>query len=226
MSDTLFDDLKKLLVETQAEPLPTPPGPGDADTLVHEVVHAYLLWEANGSLAADGMAKLLQTHVDWNELRVSFSDEASAVLGARYPLATERCERLRATLNDVYEREDALTLDRLRELSKREARAYLESLDGIPGFVARRVLLCALGGHCFPLDERLLGVLQGGGLLGGEDLESASVKLERAVRAGASAACFGALERLGEHAKPPKAQSKRPESKGRSRATSGSRKKS
>lgn len=226
MSDTLFDDLKALLGDASSgEPSPTPAGPPETDPLLHELVHAFLVWEAGIKLAEEGVEKLLRTHVDWNELRVSFSDEAAAVLGAKYPLATERCERLRATLNDVYEREDALTLDRLNEIGKREARTYLESLDGIPAFVARRVFLCALGGHCFPLDDRLLGVLQRGGLLDDEDAEGASAKLERAVRAGDSASCFAALERLGEDAEPVKSPRKRRTPKGRKRAASSSRKK-
>ena len=108
-------------------------------------------------------------------------------------------------------------------MSKREARAYLESLDGIPDFVAKRVLLTVLGGHCFPLDERLLGVLQEAGILDGESAEDASTKLERAIRAGESTSCFAALERLGDNAKRP--APRRSAKKGRSRAKAGTRKK-
>ena len=115
------------------------------------------------SAAQEALAALQDEFVDYNEMRIGMSDELAELLPKRYPLAGERCQRLRAALNTVFQREHRLSLASLAESPKRESRAYLDSLEGITPFVASRVTLLGLGAHAFPVDQRLVAVLAEGG---------------------------------------------------------------
>lgn len=166
-----------------------------ADAVLDGLVYAMLMWEAGESTAAEARRKLLDTYVDYNELRISYPPEVSAAMGRRSNINDERAARLCAALNEVFVRENALTLESLRDAGKREARAYLESLPGVPTFVSSRVLLLELGGHAFPVDGRIASVLTEAGVLeDGEDPETYGTKLERLVRAGEAESAYMVIE--------------------------------
>jgi len=142
----------------------TPPCPfAGADPLVHLFVESFLLWEATTPLAREALSRLCATVVDYNELRVCFTDELVAALGGKYPRGDERCARLRCALNDLFRREHAVTLAPLLAPSVKDARGYLGSLDGTPAYVAARVALLGLGQHAVPVDSRLVTLLSGSG---------------------------------------------------------------
>jgi len=130
-----------------------------ADALVHEVVFSMLAWEATRAKAISALKHLSSALVDYNELRVCLPDEVASALGPRYPLVEERSERILAVLGDIYRHQHAMSLAHLQTINKREARVYLDSLDGITPYVANRVALLALGAHAMPVDGRIRGVL-------------------------------------------------------------------
>lgn len=194
---------------TQVTPRPeleTAPSEPMTDPVCQELVWAYLVWEAGQKRATALAAKLCDSFVDLNELRVCLPSELAAFFGSSYPKASERAERLRASLNDVYRREHSVSLASLSSINKREARAYLESIEGIPPYVASRTLLLGLGGHAFPLDERLSRVLVSEEALAeAGDLCAAATWLERQIRSGDAAKALHALEALAETAPVPSA---------------------
>lgn len=165
------------------------------DALVEELIFSFMLWDATSAQARAAHRRLRESLVDYNELRVCFSDELAAMMGERYPRAEERALRLRATLNDLYKREHGVSLGHLSGAAKRESRTYLESLEGIPQFVAARLVLLHLGGHAIPTDERIFGLLQSEGAaptdIGPDDLAG---WLERHVRAGEGMECHALLQ--------------------------------
>lgn len=189
--------LKKLRAATEAAP--TDPAlvgrPDHADPLVWQLVFAFMAWDAGPTRAADATAKLHNAVVDYNEMRVCLPHELVAVIGERYPKALERMTRLRGVLNHLYKREHAVSLAKAQSLGKREAREYLESLEGMPAPVAARLTLLAFGGHAFPCDDRLAAALADAGCLP-PDLErpAAAGWLERHHRAGETAEPFLLLE--------------------------------
>lgn len=126
---------------------------------LEELVYAFLLWESNTTRADAAWAALTRDAVDFNELRVTLPHEASALIGEDYPRSLDRCQRLRAALNDVYRREHAVSLDRLKAWKKREVREYVDTIEGIVPFVAGRVLLLAFDTHAIPADEQLRALL-------------------------------------------------------------------
>ncbi len=181
----------------------TPPAPEGADPIVHEMVYAFLLWEAGPRLAGAALEAVQNEYVDYNETRIGMSDEVEELLPKRYPLAPERCQRLRASLNAVFKREHALSLASLDEMAKRDSRAVLDSLEGMTPFVASRVTLLGLGAHTFPIDNRLVGILADSGVCDAEEpADSVASRLERHFRAGQAAPAYLLLECAG--AKSPK----------------------
>jgi len=161
-------------------PIHETPGP-----ITNEFVLSLLVWEAGHSKAAGAAKRIAASIVDCNELRICLEDDITGLLGVRYPRCRERAARLRSALNAIYEREHAVSLEHLATMPKRDARAYLASLDGTPPFVASRVSLLSLGAHAFPLDGRLQALLTKANALAPElSLEAAAAWLERQFRAG------------------------------------------
>lgn len=166
-----------------------------AEPVLDQFVRSFLLWECSASRAAAAMKRIEQTVVDFNELRVCMPGELVRIIGERYPRAEERARRLRSALNAIYAREHRVGLEPLAERSKREAREYLESLDGTPRFVAARVALVNLGGHAAPVDGRILRRLVDHGLVEADATpESAAAQLERRVRAGEMLEAYSLLQ--------------------------------
>ncbi len=130
-----------------------PPAERDA---VEELVLSFLIWEATETKADAAMRRVCAGVVDFNELRATRPEDIAGWLGKQYPRAEERARRLKASLNEIFIREFAVTLDSCAALNKRDARKYLESLEGMPPYVASRVLLLRMGGHAMPVDEKLL----------------------------------------------------------------------
>ncbi|MEZ6318937.1 MAG: hypothetical protein R3B49_09325 [Phycisphaerales bacterium] len=166
--------LTKLIEQLTARhgPEPADPSadlcPNGCDGPLHELVYSFMLWEASHELAGGAVSGLLEAFVDYNELRICYPEEMVPALGAKYPRAEERCARLHAALHDIFVRENGVSLARLRDQGKRDARAFLGALEGVPGFVAARVAVVSLGAHAFPVDDRISAILLGAGV-GEED---------------------------------------------------------
>ncbi|MEM9065690.1 MAG: hypothetical protein AAGB51_09405 [Planctomycetota bacterium] len=176
---------------------------GDEATVL--LVESFLLWRTTPEHAQKAAKKLAAAVVDFNELRVCLPEEISEALGARFPDSAERAGRIRLTLNDVYQREHVTSVASTVSMTKREAKAYLDGLDGCPPFVAARVALIGVGAHAFPVDERIGGLLElSGALPAGVEPAQAAARLERQVRAGEALDAYLKLEAWTESPKPAK----------------------
>jgi hypothetical protein len=207
--------LRKLKVKLDADESANPPSGESSDELrlararemLDHLVHAFMLWEATQTQAKTAVRRIQDAFVDANELRIALPHETARVLGDRYPLAGERCVRLKATLQDLYRREHTLSLVSLIDAPKREARAFLESLDGMPPFVSARLVVVSIGGHAAPVDWRLIDLLLAHKALPADQADPASAAswLERQFRAGDTAAVVSALQAWSdEHGESPK----------------------
>jgi endonuclease III len=125
---------------------------GDPITVL---VMSFLMWDSTTARANAAYKRLMDRVVDYNDLRVSMPHELVEWIGPRYPHVLDRCQRLRAALRHMYKREHAVSLDRLKDMGRREVKNYLRSLDGIAPYVADRVTLLCFDAHCVPVDARL-----------------------------------------------------------------------
>ena len=105
------------------------------------------------------MAKIRGSIVDFNDLRVFLPNEIVTLIGARYPLALERAQRMKTSLHSIYLGQHAVSLDHLADAGKRDAKALIEALEGIPPYVSARVLQRCFGVHVIPVDDRLVDLL-------------------------------------------------------------------
>lgn len=115
--------------------------------------------------ARTAVDRLLKKMIDWNEVRVSHAIEIQEAMGGSESSMGDGCQRLREALQDLYQRENRVSLDRLSNLGRREARQYLESLKGVDGYAVASVVLWSLGGHAIPVDDRLLATLRSANLV-------------------------------------------------------------
>lgn len=197
------------ILKKHAAAAPPPPrfGKGEPGDPVAVLLHALLLWESTLEAADRAIARLAERLIDWNELRVCLVDDTEEILGQRYPLARERCVRIRESLNAIYKRHHRVDLSHLAGSGKREARAYLESLPGVPAPVAARVLLASFGGAAMPVDERLRRRLVAAGVVPEElSADAAAAWIVKTVGAERLAEAMHALQAFSDATPEPEAK--------------------
>ncbi|KPK76007.1 MAG: hypothetical protein AMJ79_08710 [Phycisphaerae bacterium SM23_30] len=111
--------------------------------------------------ARSALNKLRSNFVDYNELRVTRPAEVVEILGRGYSQVRPAVEQMLCLLRSVFDEQDHLDLEHLKELGKREARSFLEELEGSTVYVVSRVMLRGLQGHAFPLHDQMLKMLRG-----------------------------------------------------------------
>ena len=107
-----------------------------------------------------GLSRLRHYFVDFNELRVSHVEEVTDLLGKGYPQSKEVARQIISLLKQTYNARDSLNLDDLREGSKRQAKAFFESLEGANAYIVARVMLLSIGAHAFPVHKQMLQMLR------------------------------------------------------------------
>ena len=140
--------------------------------------------------------RLRQHVVDLNELRVTPAMELADQIGDSVPLARQKAQRIVDALNAIRKRQDSLDLTFLRHRGRREAREYLEALDGVDRATAASVVLFSLGGHAIPVDPLLVHVLKKEELVD-QSADAAEVQtfLERCVNSAQAQAVYELLSR-------------------------------
>ena len=150
--------LKKVYAKVrQATAKPELPEPDDPLYRLGIAILGVKYGDAEARRAVD---RLLTVMTDWNEVRVSRPAEINAAMGDANPGRLEYCQRLINVLQSIYNRENRLSLDGLKQLGRREARQYLEGLNGVDEYTVASVALWSLGGHGIPIDDRLLQALR------------------------------------------------------------------
>jgi len=151
------DELKQLFKRLFREGKPEPRQPLEP---LEALVRGAMSYDVTDSRAADAMKAISKEFVDLNELRVATDLEVHEMLGVRYPAIEERVAMITQCLNAIFEREQTMSLDRLKSVSKRETRQLLRELPGIHPFVEAFIMLFAFEGSAFPLDEEMLQYLR------------------------------------------------------------------
>ncbi len=152
-ADTLKSFLRKMTRDYKAPPKETQPA-------LKALVRGAMSFDVPDSKAEDAMKAIEREFVDLNELRVATELEVQEMLGQRYPRIEDRVTMITQALNNIFEREHTLSLDRLKDLSRRDARQFLRELPSIHPFVEAYVMLFAFDGHTCPIDEPMLDLLR------------------------------------------------------------------
>ena len=151
------DDLKQLHKRLLRDGKPEPRQPLEP---LDAFVRGAMSYDVTDNRADDAIKAISKEFVDLNELRVATDLEIQELLGVRYPAIEERVAMITQSLNDIFEREHTMSLDRLKTVSKRDARQFLRELPGMQPFVEAYVMLMAFEGNAFPIDQEMLGYLR------------------------------------------------------------------
>jgi endonuclease III len=129
----------KRLRQILAKSYRLPEAPEHKDSLVDQVVMTVLWADAAPAKARQAYAKLQEVFVDWNELRVSVTAEAGAVLEA-CGLAPVKAIALKRILTKVVEEYYTFDFESLAKLSREDLKAWFMGIEGMPHYVAAGVL--------------------------------------------------------------------------------------
>ncbi len=193
--------LKRLLKEYKPEPM-VPRDP------LRALVYAAMSFDVSDSRAEEAMRAIEKEFVDLNELRVATDLEIQELLGSKYPVIEQRVAMITQSLNAIFEKEHTMSLDRLRTLTKRDARQWLRELPHIHPFVEAFVMLTSFDCHAIPVDDEILNYLHELGIVeDGVTLDDLQKFLEHAVKADECYDLFVSLRRAA-HADESKARKK------------------
>lgn len=124
------------------------------------LVRAVMSYDVPDSRADEAMAAIEREYVDLNELRVATELEMQDMLGSRYPDIEKRVFLITTALNAIFEKEATLSLERLKTISKRDARQFLRELAGMTPFTEAFVMTYAFDGNAIPLDQNMTDYLK------------------------------------------------------------------
>jgi endonuclease III len=194
-ADELKSHLKKLMKEEKApekEPLEA----------LQALVRGAMSYDVSDSKAEDAMKAINREFVDLNELRVATDLEIQEMLGQRYPQIEKRVAMITQSLNAIFEKEHTLSLDRLKTISKKDARAFLRELPEMHPFVEAYVMVFAFDGGAIPLDDEMLKYLIAEEIIEADTpLDQAQKFVESSVKAEDCYEAYVALRRAATGAK-------------------------
>jgi len=160
-----------------------PPVPARMEPLL-ALVRGAMSYDVCDARADEAMRCIEREFVNLNELRVATELEVHELLGVKYPAIEDRVEMITGCLNAIFEREHTLSLDRLKTVSKKDARQFLQELPGIHPFVEAYVALFAFEGLAIPVDDETLAYLRTEGVFDEKTtLEEAQRFLEHTIKA-------------------------------------------
>ncbi|MDR2706257.1 MAG: MSCRAMM family adhesin SdrC [Planctomycetaceae bacterium] len=157
ISKTKKIELLTKLIQKQQKSLPDPP---ERAVLAH-LIYAALLENTSFEQADSAYTVLENYFIDWNEVRVSTVSE----LADTFPMLPDpqaAGERVRRTLQGVFEKTYMFDLEELRKKGKNLGQA-VEFLNAIPActrFMIDYATQVAFGGHVIPLDEASLRIFR------------------------------------------------------------------
>ncbi len=154
--------------------------------------------------------RAVEKMVDWNEIRVSTPAQVQEAIGLDGEGVRERCRTLIRCLQAIYDRENQVSLAHLKNIPRREARQYLDELDGLGDYAVASVFLWSLGGHAIPLHEGLHEALRAEELVHPDaDPKTVQAFLERNVAAADAREFSVVIQALCDRTRPKSTRSRR-----------------
>jgi len=150
-------------------------------SMLDQVLFACCLENAQHDVAEKAFARLIESYVDLNEIRVTTVAELAETLQG-LPDPPRAALALRRVLQGVFESTYSFSLDHAKKHSITHGIKTLEHIHGIPPFVVQHVAATALGGQMVPLDLGALSGLYLAGVISREEYDAGKVAgLERLI---------------------------------------------
>jgi endonuclease III len=126
------------------------------DAMIYAVISAEMSEKQTDSV----IRKFSDYFVDWNDLRVSRTEEIVEVLGKDTSATMDMAVTITMILNSIFNDYHKISLESLKKIGKRPAKQALEKIDGINRYMVEYCSLTALGGHAIPLTDRMINYLR------------------------------------------------------------------
>jgi endonuclease III len=130
------------------------------EKVIDAIIYAVLSAEMNEKQVDSVIRKFTEYFVDWNDLRVSRTEEIVEVLGKDTSATMDIALTITRILNSIFNDYHKISLESLKKIGKRPAKQALEKIDGISRYIIEYCLLTALGGHAIPLTDRMIKYLR------------------------------------------------------------------
>ena len=156
-SNKIADEMRNLLRRLAKDGKPAAMAPMEP---LMALVRGAMSYDVADDRAESAMEMISKEFVDLNELRVATDLEIQGLLGVKYPEIKVRVAMITLALNSIFEREHTMSLERLKTLSKRDARQFLRELPEIHPFVEAFIMLQAFEGTAMPIDDLMLSYLK------------------------------------------------------------------
>ena len=123
--------------------------------LAEHILYACCLENSTPDQASEAFGKLKTLYIEWNEIRVSSTNELAEVMDCLTDPAAA-AHRIRRTLHNLYESFYDYDIDFLTKENLGKAQKTIKSFQGkakkMLDFVVDYVTQNGLGGHCIPLN--------------------------------------------------------------------------
>lgn len=138
------------------------------DEPVDALVYAIVSDELSEPAAQSAIKRLADYFVDWNDLRISRTEEIIEALGPEASAARDIASALTTALRVVFSKYNMVSLKALYKMSKRPAKGFLEKIEGTNRFVVDYCMLTSLHGHAIPLTKKMIEYLRSNELVHAE----------------------------------------------------------
>jgi endonuclease-3 len=158
-----------------------PVSPPTDRSVLDTLLYGCCLEDARYEAADEAFAKLQELYFDWNEVRVTTFTELAETLSA-LPNAQQAAQRLRKSLQGVYEQYYSWDLEPLKKQNQGKTLKDLEKIQGMTPFVLNYVTQNALSGHAIAVDRATAEVLFASGAVNDAEADRMECPgLERAI---------------------------------------------
>ena len=147
--------VRQLLKGADKQSFGDAPDRAPLDVLVESILEA----DATNKQAGEALEEIYREFVDFNELRVSPPKDIVDCIGRDYPGGRSKAAMITTVLLRIFGRTCDVSMDYMKQMTKRDLRRHLGELSLDP-YASARVVLRVFGGHAVPVDETLVEVLK------------------------------------------------------------------
>jgi endonuclease III len=130
------------------------------DDPVDALIYGIISEKMTRAEAEAAMRGIRKTFINWNDLRVSRTEEIVEVFGSDTPALRETAMTLTTALRGVFDGYHTVSLQALKKLGKRPARQAIEKLGTVSRFAVSYCMLTSLQSHAVPLTGRMMEYLK------------------------------------------------------------------
>lgn len=127
-------------------------------TVLDLLVYAFLLENASSTAAARAFAQLKELYFDWNEVRVTRTDELAGRMRG-IPDARDVVQRIRESLQSIFKEDFWSDIESLKKSKVKSAKKAMEGIDGTTPFVRAYLRQHVFGDNIIPMSRGATALL-------------------------------------------------------------------